>query len=146
MPENETPPTDPATPNKPCFGSVLVGHGVDSERDEAWVCLSINGQFARLSVAGARIITQQITAWADHAEARNKARPGDTMVKLMYWVMAKAAKTPAPAPEEPKKEWKVVDPERDAVMDEIDKNISVIAKVATRRKSAKRSVKKAKRK
>ncbi len=97
MSEAHSPTED--RPEDMICSSVLVGHAIAALDNEAAVSLSVNQQHVRLSPAGARIVATQLTAWADHAEERNKARPGDTMIKLMYRVGEKAGE---------QKQWQAV--------------------------------------
>lgn len=147
MTENKSPTADLPEPDENACTRVMVGHAISVLDDEAAVCIDISGRSARLSVAGARIVAQQITAWADHAEERNKARPGDTMVKLMYRVIEKAGGTPAPAPEEPKKQWQVIgdgDGNFTAKFDAAEAASAILQNA--RKRSAKRPAKKTARK
>lgn len=102
MSDPATVPDDPnSKPKGPRIGSVMVGHAIDNADDSSMVCVAVNGEAARLSVEGARIVADQIKTWADHAEERNKARPGERVSKFIFHVMEKAdaldpaaAKTP----------------------------------------------------
>lgn len=83
--EKVTPASEIAEPK---FGMISVGSTINSKTGEHYVAVCVNTQGARLSIEGARLVSKQITEWADFAEKKNEERKSLT---LTYKIIQRAA-------------------------------------------------------
>lgn len=160
MTDSETPTTDTPQVDPDAISSIMVGHAISKLDDEAAVCISVNEHHVRLSPEGARIVAAQITAWADHAEKYNQARPTAAITKLIYRVVGAVGKDKAWG-EAPPTEWTANPPaemadeaaaaaaaaprEEAIVVERVAATPKKPARKRTKSRTAKKSVRKAKR-